>query len=207
MPEPTQNFLIRILVLWNTVITILLIVLFVLYFTDGHKGLENSAVKSSKISSTEERWTTTTPPSLVLSKAKMISFKLITDKKVYFMSSTDITWRSSEPKETVISQVGNGLSMNVDGYYFLNLQVTVRPGCPITDQSNVSLVHIQDDKEDQTLLEGSINKETNSTGILSKVVECGAGQKLIFNINKSILDCVDDEKHKTHLDIIFMPRP
>ncbi|XP_005468743.1 uncharacterized protein LOC102079027 [Oreochromis niloticus] len=203
MPEPTQNFLIRILVLWNTVITILLIVLFVLYFTDGHKGLENSAVESSKISSMEKRWTTTTPPSLVLSKAKMISFKFEED-------GSDITWRSSEQKETVISQVGNGLSMNVDGYYFLNLQVTMVPtrsGCSTVDQSIVSLVHIQDDKEDQTLLEGSINKETNSTGILSKVVECGAGQKLIVNINKSILKCVDDEKHKTHLDIIFMPRP
>ncbi|XP_039466772.1 uncharacterized protein LOC120439783 [Oreochromis aureus] len=200
MPEPTQNFQNRILVLWNTVITILLIVLFVLYFTDGHKGLENSAVKSSKISSTEERWTTTTPPSTVSIKGKMLSFQFSTD-------GSNLTWKQIQSDKTLLSKVNNGLSTNVDGYYFLNLQITVDPGCRITDQSSVSLVHIREDKSKQTPLQGSINKETNSTGILSKVVESGAGEMLIFNISKSILDCVDTNESKTHLDIIFMPRP
>lgn len=125
------------------------------------------------------------------------------------MSSTDgsdITWSAIRSDKTLISEVNNGLSPNMDGYYFLNLQVAVHPDCSITDQSSVSLVHIPKDNKPQTPLQGSINKETNTTGILSKVVECGAGEMLIFNISEPILSCVDKNESKTHLDIIFMPR-
>lgn len=125
------------------------------------------------------------------------------------MSSTgesDITWSPIRSDKTLISKVNNGLSLNMDGYYFLNLQVAVGPDCSITDQSSVSLVHIPEDNKPQTPLQGSINKETNTTGILSKVVECGAGERLIFNISDPLLSCVDKNDSKTHLDIIFMPR-
>lgn len=116
----------------------------------------------------------------------------------------DITWEQIQKDKSLLSKVKNGLSPNVDGYYFLNLQVAVGPDCSITDQSSVSLVHIPEDNKPQTPLQGSINKETNTTGILSKVVECGAGERLIFNISKPIFDCVVNDK--TYLDIIFMPR-
>lgn len=116
----------------------------------------------------------------------------------------DITWEQIQKDKSLLSKVKNGLSPNVDGYYFLNLQVAVGPDCSITDQSSVSLVHIPEDNKPQTPLQGSINKETNTTGILSKVVECGAGERLIFNISKPIFDCVVIDK--TYLDIIFMPR-
>lgn len=116
----------------------------------------------------------------------------------------DITWEQNQKDKSLLSKVKNGLSPNVDGYYFLNLQVAVRPDCSITDQSSVSLVHIPEDNKPQTPLQGSINKETNTTGILSKVVECGAGERLIFKISKPIFDCVVNDK--TYLDIIFMPR-
>lgn len=126
------------------------------------------------------------------------------------MSSTggsDITWSPIRSDKTLISKVNNGLSLNMDGYYFLNLQVAVGADCgSITDQSSVSLVHIPKDNKPQTPLQGSINKETNTTGILSKVVECGAGERLIFNISEPLLNCVDKNESKTHLDIIFMPR-
>ncbi|XP_005745425.1 tumor necrosis factor ligand superfamily member 18 [Pundamilia nyererei] len=201
MPEPNQNLLIRILVLWNTVITIFLIVLFVLYFTAGHKGLENSAVESSKISSTEKRWTTTAPSSLASITGKMLNFKFETDE-------SDITWNQIQKDKSLLSKVNNGLSTNVDGYYFLNLQVTMDPsisGCSTANRSTVELVKIQDGTK-KSLLMGLINKETNTTGILSKVVECGAGERLIFNISNLLLKCVDKNDSKTHLDIIFMPR-
>lgn len=125
------------------------------------------------------------------------------------MSSTDesdITWSPIRSDKTLISKVNNGLSTNVDGYYFLNLQVAVGPDCSITDQSSVSLVHIPEDNKPQTPLQGSINKETNTTGILSKVVECGAGAILKVNISNLLLKCVDKNESKTHLGIIFMPR-
>lgn len=123
------------------------------------------------------------------------------------MSSTDendTAWDQIQKDKSLLSKVNNGLSPNVDGYYFLNLQVAVRPDCSITDQSSVSLVYIPKDESPKILLKGSINKETNTTGILSKVVECGAGERLIFNISKPIFDCVVNDK--TYLDIIFMPR-
>lgn len=125
------------------------------------------------------------------------------------MSSTDgndITLEQIQKDKSLLSKVKNGLSPNVDGYYFLNLQVAVGPDCSITDQSSVSLVYIPEDKDPKILLKGSINKETKTTGILSKVVECGAGERLIFNISDLLLSCVDKNDSKAHLDIIFMPR-
>lgn len=127
------------------------------------------------------------------------------------MSSTDesdITWSPIRSDKTLISKVNNGLSTNVDGYYFLNLQVTMDPsvsGCSTANRSTVELVKIQDGTK-KTLLMGLINKETNTTGILSKVVECGAGAILKVNISKLLLKCVDKNESKTHLGIIFMPR-
>lgn len=127
------------------------------------------------------------------------------------MSSTDgsdITWSAIRSDKTLISEVSEGLSTNVDGYYFLNLQVTMDPsctGCSTANRSTVELVKIQDGTK-KTLLMGLINKETNTTGILSKVVECGAGAILKINISNLLLTCVDDKEHKTHLGIIFMPR-
>lgn len=127
------------------------------------------------------------------------------------MSSTDendTTWKQIQEDKSLLSKVNNGLSLNVDGYYFLNLQVTMDPslpGCSTANRSTVELVKIQDGTK-KTLLMGLINKETNTTGILSKVVECAAGAILKVNISNLLLKCVDDEDHKTHLGIIFMPR-
>lgn len=127
------------------------------------------------------------------------------------MSSTDQsdkTWSAVRSDKTLISEVSEGLSTNVDGYYFLNLQVTMDPSltnCSTANQSTVELVKIQEGTK-KTLLMGLINKETNTTGILSKVVECGAGAILKINISNLLLKCVDDKEHKTHLGIIFMPR-
>lgn len=127
------------------------------------------------------------------------------------MSSTDLsdkTWSAIRSDKTLISEVSEGLSTNVDGYYFLNLQVTMDPSltdCSTANQSTVELVKIQEGTK-KTLLMGLINKETNTTGILSKVVECGAGAILKINISNLLFKCVDDREHKTHLGIIFMPR-
>lgn len=127
------------------------------------------------------------------------------------MSSTDgsdKTWSAIRSDKTLISEVSEGLSTNVDGYYFLNLQVTMDPSltdCSTANQSTVELVKIQEGTK-KFLLMGLINKETNTTGILSKVVECGAGAILKINISNLLLKCVDDKEHKTHLGIIFMPR-
>lgn len=121
---------------------------------------------------------------------------------------SDITWNQIQKDKSLLSKVNNGLSTNVDGYYFLNLQVTMDPsisGCSTANRSTVELVKIQDGTK-KSLLMGLINKETNTTGILSKVVECGAGERLIFNISNLLLKCVDKNDSKTHLDIIFMPR-
>lgn len=127
------------------------------------------------------------------------------------MSSTggsEITWSPGRSDKTLISEVSEGLSVNVDGYYFLNLQVTMDPStqdCSTANQSTVELVRIQEGTK-KLLLTGLINKETNTTGILSKVVECAAGAILKVNISNLLLSCVDDKEHKTHLSIIFMPR-
>lgn len=105
--------------------------------------------------------------------------------------------------------------MKVDGYYFLNLQVSLpyESECKLSNNYTVSLKKRenqqgqvpQENQQGQVLLEGSINKDTCSTGILSKAEELSAGERLVVNINPPV-ESVEHSESKTHLDIIFMDR-
>ncbi|XP_030591113.1 tumor necrosis factor ligand superfamily member 18 [Archocentrus centrarchus] len=199
MPQRTQNFLIHILLLWTTLISIIQIAIIIFLFTAGQKGLDSSAVEPSQMPSVG---TVNSLPSnkLVLGEGKMLTFKAT-------KAEGQIKWTANRPDDALILERDKHLMMMVDGYLFLNLQVTLsaKAGCTGSNNCNVSLVKIQPEKT-EVVLQGLINKETLSTGILSKVEELGAGEKLVVNMT-SLCDCVDDNLSKTHLDIIFMLRP
>lgn len=116
--------------------------------------------------------------------------------------SGKIKWSSRYNTYGIISEDENGLTIKKDGYYLLNLQVTLKATkCPCngTRQSDcmvtVSIL-------DRNLLQGWISTQTCSTGLLGKVEKLSQGTKL--QIKKGLKDKIDETESLTHLDIIML---
>lgn len=109
-------------------------------------------------------------------------------------------WSAKSPDEGLVSEEEGGkvLKIRRDGYFFLNLQVTLS-SCPKVGSQHTVLMK----RADKVIMQGWINKETCSTGLVGKVEELYAGSSLEvtttagLSINESL----------THLDIIYMVRP
>ncbi|XP_008293348.1 uncharacterized protein LOC103367173 isoform X2 [Stegastes partitus] len=180
MPQPNQHSLVYILLLWTTIISIFQVVFTILFFTAGRNGL---------------------PPSkdrLHLPRGKMLTFTAKGAK-------IPIVWGSKNPNPGVVSATGSRLSIKEDGYFLLNLKVTLIP-CQETQESD-NLDHTVSLKwTNKVILEGWINTKTNSTGVLSKIEEMPAGGTLMVNISPAD-KCINTTESATHLDIIYMARP
>lgn len=123
-----------------------------------------------------------------------------------FLSSTgntEIKWVSKSKDSGLVSVGEDGLLIMKDGYYFVNLQVTLSSCKDLsrTAEHTVTLTW-----KNSVLLVGWINTKTNSTGLLSKVEQLSAGGMLKFNITPST-NCVNESEAVTHLDIIYMVKP
>lgn len=116
--------------------------------------------------------------------------------------SGKIKWSSRYDTYNVISEDEHGLTIQEDGYYLLNLQVTLktarcpcngtrRPDCRITVRGR-----------GRDLLQGWISAQTCSTGLLGKVEKLSRGTKL--EIEKVLKDNIDETESLTHLDIIML---
>lgn len=95
---------------------------------------------------------------------------------------------------------GDDLKILENGYYFLNLQVTLKTQiCPCNGTRGVCMVSIL--KENRNILEGWINKDSCSTGLLAKAEMLSAGTKLNITIN---LPHNQVDEHLTHLGVIML---
>lgn len=116
--------------------------------------------------------------------------------------SGKIKWSSRYNTYNIISEDENGLTIQEDGYYLLNLQVTLKTTrCPCngTRRSDCMVtVRIKD----RDLLQGWINTQTCSTGLLGKVEKLSRGTKL--EIEKKLNYKIDETESLTHLDIIML---
>ncbi|XP_074512551.1 tumor necrosis factor ligand superfamily member 18 [Sebastes fasciatus] len=189
MPQQTQHSLIHVFLLWITILSIVQIVFIILFFTAGHHGLSqnSSAVAPDRQMHSTESKTPSSPSEhgLLLGEGKMMTFEAAQGKGI-------IRWIAKNEDKGLISGEG-GLKILTDGYFFLNLQVTLDK-CNGSSQDIVSLK-----KDDKLILLGRINVKTCSTGLLGKVEELSAGSHLVVNLPTENINIT-----LTHLDIIYM---
>ncbi|XP_028268876.1 uncharacterized protein LOC114440571 isoform X2 [Parambassis ranga] len=201
MPQPIQNSLVQVLLLWTTVLSIFQIVVIALFFAGGHNGpsQNSSAVEPQHKMQSQEPKTSSFPSDngYVLGKGKMVTFKATED-------NSSLKWTSLNPDTGVISKEGKSLTILRDGYYFLSLRVTLSLCKGSQSEKLEHKVHLM--WQDTVLLEGWINTKTNSTGVLSKVKELSAGGTLEVRIIPPAT-CIQDSEAVTHLDIIYMAKP
>ncbi|XP_054463992.1 uncharacterized protein LOC129098889 [Anoplopoma fimbria] len=208
MPQPTQNSLIHVLLMWIAILSIVQVVFIVLFFTAGHHGMSqnSSAVAPERPMQFQKNNTPSESPSdhgLILGKGKMLIFKAT---KV----NGKMKWRAKNRNQGLVSEEDGGkvLKMKGDGYFFLHLQLTLF-SCNATWglEQTVSLKKLQDDKvEDKVILQGWFNTKTCSTGFLGKVEELHAGSTLEVIVNLPTTEYSINES-LTYLGIIYIYEP
>lgn len=86
----------------------------------------------------------------------------------------------------------------MDGYYFLTLQVTLCEKSPKKEKVMLTI-------NGEVKLEGWIDQNTNSTGVLSRAMELSAGGILKVTITSPKL-CINTNESVTHMGIIFITK-
>lgn len=123
-----------------------------------------------------------------------------------FFSTTvngKINWEARIPSNGLVSAEGKDIGITEDGSYFLNLQVTLKTSkCPCNGtRGSECMVSVK--YKNVVLLQGWINTNTCSTGLLGKVVVLSGGDNLEFTINMPSNE-IDERESLTHLDIIML---
>uniref|UniRef100_A0A3B4UR32 TNF family profile domain-containing protein n=1 Tax=Seriola dumerili TaxID=41447 RepID=A0A3B4UR32_SERDU len=170
MPQHTQQSLVHVLLLWTTILSILIHICFM----QNHPSKQDIQNDDSKKTNTQ----------------------LIAT----FLSPTEANstkWLAKNPDTNLASEKGEVLTINKDGYYFLNLQVT------LCSCKNLHTVQLQWNKK--VIVHGWINTDTCSTGLLGKVEELFAGGTLEVIVNPKM--CIKTSEALTHLGIIYMRKP
>lgn len=119
-----------------------------------------------------------------------------------FIENGKIRWRPRYPTNGIVSENDKGLIIHEDGYYFLNLQVTLKTAkCPCNGTRGSECV-VKLRGKDRDLLLGWINTQTCSTGLLGKVEVLSRGTTL--EMAKMLNHDIDGSESLTHLDIIML---
>lgn len=114
-----------------------------------------------------------------------------------------MNWEARKPNNGLVSDGGKDLEIKKDGYYLLNLQVTLKtPQCPCNGTRGLECM-IRVRHKDVVVLQGWINKNTCSTGLLGKVAELHKGHTLEFTVDMPS-NQIDEREALTHLDIIML---
>ncbi|KAK5913938.1 hypothetical protein CgunFtcFv8_008420 [Champsocephalus gunnari] len=197
MPQTTQHSLTHVLLLWITILSIVQVVFITLFFTTGH---HSRALSSSNVTRAMKFQANIAPsaPSELMGKVEMLTFKATEDNRkiTWATKNQDQILVSVEPGETV-------LKINKDGYFLLNLQVTLSK----CNRTMGSLYTVSLNSKDTVILQGRINTNNCSTGLLGKVEELNANDSLeVTIIRPNEDDIIDENEYLTHLDIVFFPR-
>ncbi|KAF3846237.1 hypothetical protein F7725_003315, partial [Dissostichus mawsoni] len=190
MPQTTQHSLIHVLLLWITILSIVQVVFITLFFTTGH---HSRALSSSTVTPAMQVQANITPsaPSELMGKVEMLTFKAT-------KANRKITLVTKNQDQILVSEEEDGtvLKIKKDGYFLLNLQVTLS-SCNHTLGSpyEVSLT-----SKDTVILWGRINTSTCSTGLLGKVEELNANDSLEVTIEPPNDYDMKDDESLNHLD-------
>ncbi|XP_041634153.1 uncharacterized protein LOC121503694 isoform X2 [Cheilinus undulatus] len=184
MSQHAQHCLIRVLLLWVCMLSISQVVFITLYFSAGHHNRPPPEPKPR------------------LGKGKMLNFIAhpTTD-------SGAVKWRPRYDTEGLVTVKDEVLTIDKDGYYFLNLQVTLQTCKNVSlleGHSNLIVKVMWTNKnEKRTILEGRINMDTCSTGLLAMVTAFSSEATLVTKINMETPK-INHTDSLTHLDIIYM---
>ncbi|CAJ1075239.1 uncharacterized protein LOC122868655 isoform X2 [Xyrichtys novacula] len=195
MPQPAQRSLVQVLLLlWITVLSIIQIVFFTYFFTFGHHDKpQNCSAVDTRIPMPHMG---NEPLNQVkLGKGKMLTFKAEKENRT-------LKWVPLNPVTGLFSEKGDALTIDNDGYFFINLQLKLETCNDTSPQDiKVSLKWTNDSQESREIMQGWINRNTCSTSF-AKVVELTSGTlEVTFN---SSAHNVDTTESSTHLDVIFM---
>ncbi|XP_075889267.1 uncharacterized protein LOC142892975 isoform X1 [Nelusetta ayraudi] len=201
MSRPTQNCLILVLLMWTVVLSIASIIqglFIVLFFTTGQPDQNSSVTAPEGTAQPQASITHSPPPSDDSFKMGEMLFYQFTEV------DGEVRWKAKKGGDASVLAVGKDLKIAKDGYYFLNLRLTLFPECQCNgtprEACAVKLSH-----GGQHLIEGWINTNTCSTGLLGTVVELAAGSALNFTINMSPSQIAQRES-LTHLAIVMLRR-
>ncbi|XP_067427053.1 tumor necrosis factor ligand superfamily member 18 [Thunnus thynnus] len=195
MPQIIQHTLIHVLLLWTTILSIFQIVFIVLLFTGGHhaplqfQNKSNAALGGSMPLQADSP----TPSNNRPHWGSMITYVGSSVK------NTTVSWKVKTTGSGLISEEGCNLTIKRDGYFFLTLQVTLS-SC----EEKKQMVKLK--LKEKIILQGTINTNTCSTGLLGKVQGLSAGGELMVTIDPPSTSIVADE-YLTHLDVIYMGTP
>lgn len=116
----------------------------------------------------------------------------------------EVRWKAKKGGDVSVLAEGKNLKIEKDGYYFLSLRLTLFPECQCNGSPRAACT-VQLSHGGHNLIEGWINTNTCSTGLLGTVVELAAGSALNFTINMSASQIVQTES-LTHLAIVMLTR-
>lgn len=123
----------------------------------------------------------------------------------FFLSSVNgkIIWVDKISDKGPILIEGDDLKVLESGYYFLTLQVTLKtPVCPCNGTVDKKCM-VKISQQNREILEGWVNKNSCSTGLLAKVEKLSAGTKLNVTIKMPDNE-IDERESVTHLGIIML---
>ncbi|XP_035984966.1 tumor necrosis factor ligand superfamily member 18 [Fundulus heteroclitus] len=182
MPQRSQHPLIYVLLIWTSIVTIILFVFITLFFIPGQSS--NSSTVGH-----------TSPLHITPSSPEILNLKASEGRQ------STIKWTTMQSDSSLILKgSGETIKFLKDGNYILNFQVTLSP-CDEGPVSNTAhSVTLKLDGKDK--LVGWINTNSNSTGLLSRILRLAAGTVLVISIDPAA--CVNTTVSMTHLDIIWL---
>lgn len=139
-------------------------------------------------------------PSVTLSTLHLMPFhsSLICSSAV----NGEVQWQAKNPENSAVIADGKDLSVRKNGYYLINLRLTLDSQCTCDGPSREACtVKLSDGYQD--LMEGWVNTNSCSTGLLATVAELSAGSKLNFSFNMK-LSQIDQAESRTHLAVIVL---
>ncbi|KAM4534720.1 uncharacterized protein V3H82_024629 [Fundulus diaphanus] len=182
MPQRSQHPLIYVLLIWTSIVTIILFVFITLFFTLGQSS------NSSTVGHTSPLHITPSSPEILNFQAEGLN-------------QSTIKWITIQSESSLISKdPGQTIMFLKDGNYILNLQVTLSP-CgkePVSNKAYSVTLKLNGKEK----LVGRINTNSNSTGLLSRILRLAAGTTLVISIDPGA--CIETSVGLTHLDIIWL---
>lgn len=117
----------------------------------------------------------------------------------------EVRWKTNSPENSTIIADGKELNIRTNGFYFISLRLSLGPRCTCSVLSrDVCMVRMSDGTTD--LMEGWVNGNSCSTGLLATVVKLSAGSKLSFSFNMRLNE-IDQAESRTHLAAIVLRVP
>lgn len=184
MPQRSQHPLVYILLIWTSILSIVQLSFIAIFFTRGQSSNSSTVGHTSQLHS------------------KSLPFEIHNFQATEHESpKSTIQWVAITESKQIIEKQESLQSMK-DGNYLINLRVTLSAcdGKRIPGKFHSVTLRSQGIAR----LIGWIDAQSNSTGLLSKIIFLAKGTEVKFIIEPPA--CINQSLTVTHLDIIWMEK-